>query len=526
MRPRGIGTAAVALALAAPTAAQADKTVQPGDPGCDAQGHCSSIQAAVDAAAAGETIAVTPGTWAGATISKSDLTLTGTGSAGSGQARVSSTLTFSGNAGLTLRRLVVLPSTGSALSVMSDTADPAKTVLVESSILSGSASAPAVSASSNLLAGTIAFTVRHVTIADAGAAPATAFDQNGGAAISATFRHSIVKGATPGVAPDATNDTTTADESLFADRATEDFRLRVGSPAIDQGAGPESSEIASDVDGEPRGSTWDRGGDEFVDHAPSMPAITASQASVRKGEPVGFVASGAGDPDTSLQDAIVTYRWQFGDGTGGETSASGTSHVYGAAGTYQATVRAVDKTGAEGAQADPVTVTVTDPPPPPAPTGGNGGATTGGDDPIAITDLPGFETGVAPRRSGPDTASPFLAITSPRPNASVRVRRATPLLRGRTADASGVRRVELALMRREGARCRWYDGRVAFRLGSCAAPRWFKALLDDFDWSYAFPRAVRPRPGSYFAFVRGTDYLGNASTAFTPATAIAFRYSR
>jgi hypothetical protein len=169
-----------------------------------------------------------------------------------------------------------------------------------------------------------------------------------------------------------------------------------------------------------------------------------------------------------------------------------------------------------------VTITVTDPPPPPPPPGGNtvtigpGGA-----------GLPGISAAGA-QPAGPDTTPPLLAITFPAHNQRVKLGRTPPVLRGRNADDSGVRRVELALARREGTRCRWYDGRAGFRLGACTALRWFKATIDDFDWRFAFPRTVRPVPGTYALFVRGADYLGNAATTLSvPAkTATVFRVVR
>ena len=54
-----------------------------------------------------------------------------------------------------------------------------------------------------------------------------------------------------------------------------------------------------------------------------------------------FDASGSGDPD----DSIVTYTWDFGDGSAPGSGAAVT-HVYGQAGTYMVTLTVVDEFGA------------------------------------------------------------------------------------------------------------------------------------------------------------------------------------
>ena len=509
MRSRGIGTAAVLLCLAVPSAAHADRTVQPGAGTCSGgDTSCGSLQDAAAGAGNNETITVVPGTWTGATFAQSGLTITGSQS---GQVVVDGTLGFTGGGTITLKRLVVRgQSGGSALSLTSDAVAGDKVVNVQSSILSGSNGAAAVTASTSLVLNTIQITARHVTISDSGGAPAVAETQNG-SAIDTTFHDSIVHGTAADGVNSANNDTATDKSALFADVANEDFRLRVDSPAIDRGEGADGSEITTDIDGEPRTGTWDQGADEFVNAAPSKPALGQPASSVQPGELIGFFAS-ASDPNQALGDAVVKYRWTFGDGTSQETDQGSVTHGYAAPGIYQVQVRAVDRLGAEGPASDAVTVTVSDP----APATPAGGLTS-------ITQLPGFGSSVD---RGPDGAPPAVSIVSPRPRQRVKVRRIVPLLRGRATDPSGVRRVELALMRREGARCRWYDGRGAFRLGRCNMPTWFRAVVDDAAWRYAFPRRVRPRPGAYFAFARGTDYAGNRTSAFTRANAIAFRYTR
>ena len=154
-------------------------------------------------------------------------------------------------------------------------------------------------------------------------------------------------------------------------------------------------------------------------------------------------------------------------------------------------------------------------------------------------DIPGAESvpsnaattvaagGSAGRGGPPDVAAPTLSITSPRAGQRLKRGRRAPVLRGRTADATGVRAVELALRRFEGRRCRWYDGRRAFRLGSCATPRFFRAAIDDFAWSYTFPQDRAGR-GQVRAARPGHGLPGNRTTAFSapPWTLAGFRIVR
>jgi hypothetical protein len=130
---------------------------------------------------------------------------------------------------------------------------------------------------------------------------------------------------------------------------------------------------------------------------------------------------------------------------------------------------------------------------------------------------------------GPDTSPPRLAITSPRRGQSIRIPRRgrTPSLRGTTSDDSGVRRVELALVRRQGRSCRSYNGRRAFLRRGCGNPLWFRAVIDDFAWRFVFPRSVRPAAGSYTLLARATDVLGHTTRVSAAArTSISFRYRR
>ncbi|HVE67164.1 MAG TPA: PKD domain-containing protein [Solirubrobacteraceae bacterium] len=530
MRLGALGTAAAMIALALPAAAHANPwQVRPGAGTCgEGDTQCGTIQQADDVALDEHTIQIfpTPGGWLESVqFDQARLTVAG-GGAGAGQAVVRGTLTFTGAGTFTIQGLTVLPASGSALAFTTDAVTGSKTVSVQSSILSGSGSAAAITAGTAVSLNPISITARHVTIADSGSAPAVAETQNGGA-ITTTFHDSIVQGTTvDGVnAPSSNNDTSPNAAALFANPGQEDFHLRVGSPAINAGGTQGGTEVTTDIDGEPRSNPWDRGGDEFVNHAPSKADVALlSSSSQERGRAFSFGAS-ASDPDAALQDSVNGYEWNFGDGTvemrpGGAQSFH--SHAYAAVGTYQVTVRAIDRTGAFGPASDPVSVTVTTPPP----GGGNPNTPVG---PGGVG-LPGIDPNAVP--AGPDTAPPLVGVDFPAHNQAVKLARGprarTPMLRGGNADDSGVRRVELALVRRAGARCLWYDGRARFVAGSCTRVRWFRGTVDDYSWRHVVPRGFRPSPGAYGLLVRAFDYAGNASSTFSaPArTAVSFSYVR
>jgi PKD repeat protein len=84
---------------------------------------------------------------------------------------------------------------------------------------------------------------------------------------------------------------------------------------------------------------------------PPVASFTATPSTATVGSPIALSAAASSDPDGS----IVSYAWNFGDGTTG-TGVS-TSKTYAAAGTYTITLTVTDNLGATGSTTKSVTVT-------------------------------------------------------------------------------------------------------------------------------------------------------------------------
>lgn len=131
-----------------------------------------------------------------------------------------------------------------------------------------------------------------------------------------------------------------------------DYHLQPGSPCID--AGTTSGAPTEDLEGNPRDAAPDMGAYEFilVNEPPIADAGPDQEAIL--GESVQFDGSGSSDPDGD----IVSYQWDFGDGTPTESGAV-VSHAYSAADTYTVTLTVIDDDDANGT--DTATVTVLTP---------------------------------------------------------------------------------------------------------------------------------------------------------------------
>jgi len=81
-----------------------------------------------------------------------------------------------------------------------------------------------------------------------------------------------------------------------------------------------------------------------------VPNFTVSPASPTQGQPATFDASSTTDPDNS----IVSYAWNFGDGTSG--SGRTTSHAFSQAGAYSVTLTVADALGRAASTTHVVTV--------------------------------------------------------------------------------------------------------------------------------------------------------------------------
>lgn len=89
-----------------------------------------------------------------------------------------------------------------------------------------------------------------------------------------------------------------------------------------------------------------------IDRPPS--ASFTAPASVGKGQPARFDASGSADPD----GAITTYRWDFGDGQTQSTTNPVTTHTYNQGGRKAVALTVIDDSGNSASAQHAVTVTV------------------------------------------------------------------------------------------------------------------------------------------------------------------------
>lgn len=101
------------------------------------------------------------------------------------------------------------------------------------------------------------------------------------------------------------------------------------------------------------------------------------------------------------------------------------------------------------------------------------------------------------------------------PEVSLRFNKRTrrpPLIRGRAADVGvGVARVEVAIMVRRSARCRWLVG-VSFVSGACDTPRWATAEgVESFRYRLARRSSRRLRRSAYEVYARAVDGENNVS---------------
>ncbi len=423
----------------------------------------------------------------------------------------------------------------SALRVTSTAGTPAKALTLESSLLTGGTAglrAETVNTALEAPAGDIAIVARHVTAAGStngivlDSSKALRLTGTGVGNIAATVTDSIVLNnrvaANPGVPVLGGGNTATLTASrslqtgdpnaLFANAGARNFRLRPGSPAIDQGA-IEPGESTTDIDGDPRpGPTTDLGADEFV-NAPPVASIAVRTAKPRAGQPVLLDGSGSTDREASYGGGIVEYRWTFGDGTTETTTTPTVLHTYGSEGAAAAQLVVVDRQGAVSAPAV-ARVDVGD-----------------GTPPVATITRPfqGQRIKLTTRRT--------RTVIRNGVRRRVTTRRRTRLGFGGVArDKSGVAFVLLTLEKlgrssstSASARCTWFDARRGLVRRSCAKPVLLVAkLAADGSWTFNVSRRVRrPSPGVYRVSVYAADRSGAfGNSAPTRDRVVRFRLTR
>jgi len=403
-----------------------------------------------------------------------------------------------------------------------------KGVTVESSLLTGGRSGMLVTTgesagSAASMAGAVTIVLRHVTSAgstnglvlDASlAAPAT------GAAvgnITATVTDSIITNGTaknnykgivipatlilPEVvvaSPNVVSDTYTRtlqgnfdQNTVFADAAKRNFRLRpTATTAIDQG-GVTAGESATDLDGEARpGPTTDLGADEFVNAAP-VAKIAVRTAKPKTAQAVAFDASGSTDRETSFGGGIAQYKWDFGDGKTETTAGPTVSHTYADEGAKTIKLTVVDRQSAPSAEVSTA---------------------------ISLTEgVPPGAVIAKPTRNQKVKLSTLNKKTKKRKKNKIS-------FGGLVKDnKSGVAFVIISLEKlpststakpaaATSSKCAWFDAKKGLIKKSCTKPVLLVAKLDKKagTWTYGLSTKVKqPSAGSYRVSVYAVDGAGN-----------------
>jgi hypothetical protein len=430
----------------------------------------------------------------------------------------------------------------SAVRVTSTAGSPDKGLLLESTMLTGGGAGLSANSDSLALvqagAGDINITARHITAA--GSTNGISLDSSNAASILGGPVGNIVADVTDSIALNnktkryavitpnqavinATRTVQTADpNTIFADAAGRNFRLRPGSAAIDAG-GFTAGESTTDIDGDPRpGPATDLGADEFV-NAPPVASIVVKTAKPRDGQPTLFDGSGSTDREAKYGGGIVEYRWTFGDGTTETTTTPTIMHTYKGEGATAAQLVVVDRQGAVSAPAA-VRVDVGD-----------------GVPPAATVTKPFPNQRIALTRKTTRT------VTKNGVKRKVTTRRKTKLTFGGLAkDKSGIGFVVLTLEKlssnsssgtktakasqsKSKKLCTWFDPKKGLLRKSCSKPVLIVAkLAKDGSWTYGISTKVKqPSAGLYRISVYAADGSGAfGNSAPTNDSVIRFRLTK
>jgi parallel beta-helix repeat protein len=151
-------------------------------------------------------------------------------------------------------------------------------------------------------------------------------------------------------------------DPLFMDGAAGDFRLRAGSPAIDNANSGAPSFSATDARGlarmdDPATANAGAGPVSYADRgALEYPPVTLTLSPASGAAPLAVTADATGSlgPDGTA----ASYRFDFGDGAiVGPQTGSTASHTYSAAGDWTATVTVTDGSGGTATGSASVSVT-------------------------------------------------------------------------------------------------------------------------------------------------------------------------
>ena len=283
------------------------------------------------------------------------------------------------------------------------------------------------------------------------------------------------------------------------------FLLRqTATAAIDKGTTDAGAgEPANDVYGDPRksGAATDLGADEWVNLVPAA-EFSANPEQGTVGQKVTFTATSK-DPEAGFGGGITQYYWDFGDGEFAKTTTPVVEHTYTKEGDKFVRLAVEDNTG-------------------------------------AISEPKSLKFVVHPVK---DAAAPAVHILQPKAGQRLRLRgkrprpgaRRRPLqltVLGGVTDATGIKQVDVALRlveRRRGARprggmCEFYNGSRRFRKRDCDEPVWLKVSRTNNVWRFRSRKGYRLPPGRYQLRARGTDIVGNVSSASEIAqTLVGFR---